>query len=217
MFFEAWDRPAPLLRAWCVWELYGAARFRKTAGQVTLQVILTPIEATRFVDEGLIGDFDSIAASVATMQVRSAECFDKADKAMIDKAIAEEVPGGHTTLDEMVADQLQAWFTRAALEAVSARRGNEAFEPFTDLLSRTGSLSKDQGLLDKALATYEEALDIRRSNLGARHISVANTLDGMAIVYDRQGLLDKASATRAEAQDITRSNRARETHRDRSV
>jgi tetratricopeptide (TPR) repeat protein len=54
---------------------------------------------------------------------------------------------------------------------------------------------KEQGKLDKALETYEQALEIKKANLGPRHTSVAVTLNNMANVFEMQGKLDKALET----------------------
>jgi tetratricopeptide (TPR) repeat protein len=61
-----------------------------------------------------------------------------------------------------------------------------------------------EGKLDKALETYEQALDITKANLGPRHTSVADThtLDGMAGVFKAQGKLDKALETYEQALEI---------------
>ena len=209
-FFDSWRTPAPLTRAWCVWEFYGAARFRKDGGKVPLQVVFEPAERERFIEDGLIGDFESIQLAFANMRVKDARCYDAEDKVMIDRQIEQNVPGRHTTLDAMVTEQLHAWLAKTALEEVqersAARQIDTNWEAFAGLLGNTGSLLLDEGALDKALETFEQALEIKKANLGPRDASVAGTLNNIAMVSEDQGKLDKALETYEQALEITKAN-----------
>jgi hypothetical protein len=89
-FFDSWRTPAPLSRAWCVWELYGAARFRKDGRKVPLQIVFEPAERERFFEDGLIGDFDSIGLAFTNMRVKDARCRDAGDEAMINRSQCRE-------------------------------------------------------------------------------------------------------------------------------
>ena len=70
------------------------------------------------------------------------------------------------------------------------------------MLNNMAGVFEAQGELDKALETYEQALEINKANLGPRHTSVANTLEGMGIVFKAQGKLDKALETYEQALTI---------------
>ncbi len=72
--------------------------------------------------------------------------------------------------------------------------------------TREGCCWKNEGEVDKALETYEQALEIKKTNLGPRHTSVANTLNNMAIVFEAQGKLDKALETYEQALEIKNAN-----------
>jgi hypothetical protein len=66
----------------------------------------------------------------------------------------------------MVAEQLHARLAQTALEAVqegsAARLQDRDWEAFAELLDNTGMLLDHEGELDKALETYEQALEIKR-------------------------------------------------------
>jgi tetratricopeptide (TPR) repeat protein len=172
--------------------------------------VFEPAERERFIEDGLIGDFESIGLAFTNMRVKNARCFDAGDEAMINREIEQNVPGRHTTLDAMVAEQLHAWLAKTALEAVqersAARQQDTDWEAFAKLLYNTGSLLHDEGELEKALETYEQALEINKANLGPRHTSVADTLNNMAGVFYMQGKLDKALETYEQALEINKAN-----------
>jgi tetratricopeptide (TPR) repeat protein len=71
-----------------------------------------------------------------------------------------------------------------------------------DTLNNLADVFTAQGKLDKALETYEQALEIKKANLGPRHTSVADTLNNMAGVFTAQGKLDKAFETYEQALEI---------------
>jgi tetratricopeptide (TPR) repeat protein len=210
VFFDSWRAPKPLTRAWCVWELYGAARFRKDVARAPLQVIFEPAERERFIEDGLIGDYDSIQIAFSNMRVKDAACYSAQDKAMIDRAIELYVPGQHTTLDANVAEQLHAWLAETALEAVqqrgAANQHHDDWEAFAELLDSTGRLLDDEGELDKALEIYERALEIRQAKLGQTHTTVADTLNRIAVTTEKLGRQDKALETYEQALKIRIAN-----------
>lgn len=39
VYFDHWNAPTPLSRAWCVWELYGAARYRTGTKRAPLRIV----------------------------------------------------------------------------------------------------------------------------------------------------------------------------------
>jgi tetratricopeptide (TPR) repeat protein len=75
-----------------------------------------------------------------------------------------------------------------------------------ETLSNMANVFQEQGALDKALETCEQALEIKKANLGPRHTSVAETLNNMAVIFEAQGKLDKALETYEQALEIKKAN-----------
>ena len=51
---------------------------------------------------------------------------------------------------------------------------------------------EQQGRLDEAMRTYQEALRIKKKTLGDEHSSVGDTLYNMALLREGQGRVDEA-------------------------
>ncbi|GBG32535.1 Solute carrier family 22 member 15 [Hondaea fermentalgiana] len=202
IFFDQWDVPAPLQRAWCVWEIMGAI----TQAQ-NFEVVITPGQEQAFV-EALLEDVHGLAKIMAdNNNMRNAKCWKKEDKEMIDKAIEATVEGGYVTLIKEVNRRVHAWRLKMARDAVlEARSGDGDARKLADILVCTAELLKSQGEYIEALHMLEEALSIRKECLGDRHPSVAQTLNNIAGVYRNQGRYEEALAYYEEALSIRKES-----------
>ncbi|GBG34394.1 Kinesin light chain 3, partial [Hondaea fermentalgiana] len=190
IFFDRWDVPAPLQRAWCVWEIMGAI----TQAQ-SFEVVFAPGQEQAFVEALLEGVFGLAKVMAENNNMRNAECWKKEDKEMIDKAIEATVEGGYVTLIKEVNRRVHAWRLRMARDAVlEARSGDGDAIELARILVCTGLLLKTQGEYIEALQMLEEALSIKKESLGDRHPSVATTLNNIAGVYRAQGRYEEALA-----------------------
>ncbi|GBG26081.1 Kinesin light chain [Hondaea fermentalgiana] len=190
IFFGRWDVPAPLQRAWCVWEIMGAI----TQAQ-NFEVVITPGQEQAFV-EALLADVHGLAKIMAdNNSMRNAECWKKGDKEMMDKAIEVIVDGGYVTLIKEVNRHVHAWRLKMARDAVlEARSGDGHVRKLALILGCTGQLLKSQGEYIEALQMLEEALSIRKESLGDRYLDVAATLHKIAGAYGSQGRYEEALA-----------------------
>ena len=150
---EPWNAPAPLLRAWCLWELLCAVE-----GGVELEIVLSPAQEAAFV-EALTSDFDSISARMSEVDARKATAYLEVDLAMIVAAV-EAIPEGYRRLNAAVFDLLRDWLAdsgRRALAAMSpAERGT------SPLLDRVAALLHDQSRLGEAEELFRETLAAKR-------------------------------------------------------
>mmetsp|Transcript_91 Transcript_91/g.152 ORF Transcript_91/g.152 Transcript_91/m.152 type:complete len:646 (+) Transcript_91:247-2184(+) len=110
MFFDSWEDPIPLKRAWCIWELYGAAISRKP-----IQIALLPTERQVFID-ALREYYDITKFAILGIQPKEAQCFDEEDLAMIRTKVDKDV--GWATLKSLVVKELLRWMTKMAKEAI---------------------------------------------------------------------------------------------------
>ena len=160
----------------------------------TLTVLLPPSEGVLF-ERALVEDFDSIATSLAKVDVRRSEAFKVEDQRMILGAVEQGV--GFTKLNQVVGGQLREWLTaqaQAALARLPAEeRGTSA------LINQLGRLLKAQGQLDEARPLLEEALRVRREVLGDRHPDTLGSISNLGSLLKAQGKLDKARPLYEEA------------------
>ncbi|GBG24160.1 Kinesin light chain 3 [Hondaea fermentalgiana] len=193
IFFDRWDMPAPLQRAWCVWEIMGAI----TQAQ-SFQVVFAPGQVQAFI-KALLEDVDGLGKILAlnNNNMRDAKCNKRDDKEMIDKAVEATVPGGYATLNRHVF----SWRMQKVREIVSQARNGDALS-LARLLFSTGVLWFKQGEYKEALQSFSETLSIFKEVLPDRHPYVASTLFGIANVYREQGRFEEALACYEEGLSI---------------
>ena len=186
---EPWNKPAPLTRAWCLWELLCAVE-----GAAQIDVVLSPREEAAF-KEALEDDFDSIIASLSNVDARKADAFKHEDLAMIRGAVEADV--GFEKINIVAIGLMRDWVAargRHELALLPAReRGTSA------LLNNLASLLKDQGKLDEAEPLYSEALAAKREVLGERHPDTLAGMNKLASLLRSQGKLDEAEPLYREA------------------
>ncbi|KOO35380.1 tpr repeat-containing protein, partial [Chrysochromulina tobinii] len=184
LVFAPWRDAVPLRRAWMLW------------------VRLPPAESDDF-QAALVGEFDVIAASVARIDSRSAECFTREDQAMVHAAIDRTLKGGHTELDARLSEALREWLA-AEGRAALARMPRD--ERATSLMqNRLGSLLKDQGKLDEAEPLFREALEVQRATLGDWHPDTLASINNLGNLLKVQGKHDEAEPLLRQALEVQRA------------
>ena len=107
-----WDDPAPLKRAWCLWETFCALEMAESKG-TQLVIRLPPNQRQAFL-EGISEDFDVVTDALVRIQARRAEAFKPEDRDNIFRAIVESV--GFDKVNEKVKNQLREWYLAMAVE-----------------------------------------------------------------------------------------------------
>uniref|UniRef100_A0A7S3LR06 Mbre TPR repeat protein n=1 Tax=Aplanochytrium stocchinoi TaxID=215587 RepID=A0A7S3LR06_9STRA len=191
IYFNSWTEPLPLGRAWCIWELYGAARVEKT-----LQVAMQTDQKQVFLD-ALTEDSRSATMAITGIKPKNATCFDKDDLKMIQDSVENDV--GWTKLKAIVVEQLINWMIDTAEQAcknaeerVDKSDKNGMLE-FAKLLYQTGVLSKENNRLDEALKVTQKSLKIFESidsTLSASN--EASALNNLGLIYMDTGNTEKA-------------------------
>jgi hypothetical protein len=183
LFLDPWDAPAPLQRAWCLWEI-----FHSVSGDGVLDVVMSPEQQVRFA-AALKDDYHSIQTSMSKIDVKMAETRKAADKQMIMDAVAS-LKRGAQGLDEVVKERMRVWLVGVsctALEAVPA-----AERATSGLINNVGRLLYDNNKYDEAQLLFEEALVGRREKLGNSHKDTLGAMDNLGRLYQAQGKLDEA-------------------------
>jgi tetratricopeptide (TPR) repeat protein len=204
LVFAPWRDAVPLRRAWMLWEVLCTltARGRKGATSSALRVRLPPAESDDF-QAALVNEFDVIAASVARIDSRSAECFTREDQAMVHAAIDRTLKGGHTELDALLSEALREWLAAEGRAALMRMPREE--RATSALQNQLGLLLQDQGKRDEAEQLYREALEARRATLGDRHPHKLASINNLGLLLKDQGKLDEAEPLLREALEARRA------------
>ena len=191
LVFAPWRDAVPLRRAWMLWEVLCTltAQGKKGGAPSALRVRLPPAESTDF-QAALVNEFDAIAASVARIDSRSAECFTREDQAMVHAAIDRTLKGGHTELDARLSEALREWLVSEGRAALARLPREE--RATSKLQNRLGLLLFNQSKLDEAEPLLREGLEVQRATLGDRHPGTLASINNLGTLLQAQGKLDEA-------------------------
>ncbi|GBG28969.1 Kinesin light chain [Hondaea fermentalgiana] len=197
IFFDRWEKPSPLKRMWCVWEIYGAIKCGKS-----FTPIFAPGEDERFVQ--LMEDETprAITTAFAALNMANAECFSSRDRDMIDEAV-KSIDGGYSALNAAVLAEIRRWLVLTSHRIVEARKtANGSTAEVAVLMYNVAWLLRDQGQYDVALKLHQEVLQIRKKTLGTIHPLTSTTMHNMASVLYSQGQYDVALKLYQEVLEI---------------
>lgn len=101
-----WDAPVYMTRAWCLFELYTAVRYRRN---VEVDMILPPNQRAAFVEAMESGNYTLLEGLLDGIRAEDASATESADLAAIREFVHEQ-PGGFAVLNETVRGFLRRWF-----------------------------------------------------------------------------------------------------------
>ena len=141
--FDDWKNPAPLQRAWCVWEVFGVA----LAGH-ELDIAMNKQQENGYLS-ALLGvdenhQFGDIMRSLVGINVEHAECFNEDDLKMIRGEIRKR--SSFAAVNETVLGKLREWFVKTAkleLKKYNTQKP-EPLEVKANLLNNLATLLSDQ-------------------------------------------------------------------------
>ena len=170
MMLSPWDKPVPLSRAWCLWELYSTHK----AG-VPFSVCLGPDEQRAF-EAAILEDSAAVLNAFSQISVEKAEAGNLRDETMIKRLVAEEV--GFAALEAVAFERMRAWVFGVA-RGIAERAGAEGVD---------GLRKKDQiGVLfgkfqrvDEAEALFREVIAGRTAHYGESNVETLRTKQNLA-------------------------------------
>jgi len=116
IFLGSWDGPAPLTRAWCIWEIYGALK-----GEKKFEVLLNAGEQERFLDSLRAGSYRGVLDSIIGLDGASATCFREEDLQLIRNAVAE-LERGWVNVNAAVKQELARWLQNSLESYINDKR-----------------------------------------------------------------------------------------------
>ena len=182
LLLEPWHAPAPLGRAWCVYEVYHTQK-----SGAKFEVAMSAEQREAF-ETALVDEFDTIAGTVAKVDVRECKSRDEEKTKWILGELERDV--GLLECNRLVIGQLNGALAaqgRAALDRMpAAERGTSV------LPNNVGTLLQAQGDLEGAAALLRELLQARRETLGDRHPSTLISIWNFSDLLRQQGQEDEA-------------------------
>jgi len=117
LFLDDYGTPLPLTRTWCVWELYGVAKYRN--GDMEIIGSGGPFQAIGLKKRGDMsykGDLSDwcqdLVIDLSCVKSKNAQCFQEDEKRYIDAEIVSQLKGGHEARDIMIMKTFKDYISR---------------------------------------------------------------------------------------------------------
>ena len=172
LVLSPWEKPIPLTRSWCIWEVYSTL-----VTNARLEVVMS--DTARFLDV-LQNDFERIMTELCQLDAAKAQAGQERDEEQIRATILQN--GGFAEVNSRCQMGIQGALVNIAKAAMT--------EASFKLMNGLGQLLVGQAKYDEALAWYEKAL---AGFVGkGEEKNTATTYNNMASVYNKQGEYEKA-------------------------
>jgi hypothetical protein len=106
MVLAPWNKPLPLTRAWCLFELWATAE-----ESCRFEIAMSKEQEEKYIED-FQKDFDAVNKLFAAIDVQRSESSNPEDKRLIFQAVQQS--SGFVTLNETVLRELTQWVTQTA-------------------------------------------------------------------------------------------------------
>ncbi|OQR92317.1 mbre TPR repeat protein [Achlya hypogyna] len=178
MVLLPWDRPIPLTRAWCVFEVFSAVSTNSS-----FHVAMTQAETNRFADQVSVSAFYDMLGHVKSA---ACEAFKLEDKAAICTAIEQTV--GFIEMDNMVFRVFERWMDHTLSKRIAASTG---LDQATWQL-KLASLFHVQGKYVEAEALFDAGIATRITLAGTDDLRTIEASDLLASLHKDMGKFAEA-------------------------
>jgi tetratricopeptide (TPR) repeat protein len=191
LFISDWYK-GPLLRAWCIFEVYCTAINQ----ECEFEVIMSESDQTNFFNNILNDPSVEINKMLSIIKSKKSTCWVDDDRIKIHSIIEEII--GFNGIDTMIFEQLRTWVIQTTLFQYKIET-NEIKK--LDIMHCLAILYSNQGKYDKAEPLYLECLDKRKMLLGDDHVNTLHSMNNLGNLYDDKGNYDKAEKLYLECLD----------------
>jgi len=187
IMFDSWLNPHCLTRAWCVWEIYGAAISEKT-----MNIVFDELQAGAMLDalgdegeDGTNRPWDVLLEALSDLDLRKMKCHSEQDLADITEAV-ESLDGGFGALKATINDRLRKWILNSLENAVKDSEHSETKEAAT-LMYRAGRVMTVFDRMDVAENYLKRALQLRLNYSRTDHTKeLGESYHALGSVYSKQ-------------------------------
>ena len=152
-----WEKPIPLTRSWCLWEIFSAAHTDST-----LQVVMSKDQEARFLAH-LRMDFGEINQSIESLDMKNAEAGNPKDKRMIQEAV-EHSELGFDRINQICQHQVENSLIQFAKNALT-RDGVDYH-----LMHMFAIILNERKKYQDAIYVSTLDIDTRKKILGKTHV-----------------------------------------------
>jgi len=194
-----WNKPLPLTRMWCIFEI--ACALSKQKRSMPEMIVSMPKKQEKLFENKLMSGDDGskdIIEVFKNLDSSNAEASRLEDKRDISKKITEDM-GGFERVDQRVGGCLRFWL----LKVVDKTNKNwpsekRISEERANFLLLAGGFLTFQGKHQEALDMWTECLELRRTSKKDNSDPVVVVKSNLAVAYDNLGMHGSALTLRKE-------------------
>lgn len=191
IILDTWDKPLPFRRAWCVWEIFGAALHDKPT-----QIALGNENEGSLLEWLLANQGgEKLVQAMSAISMHDMQCRDIFDLQVI-RIATENLEGGFSSLKSKVLNHLTRWLL-AESQRIIAHEECESYDPHTDLeyaniCMLIGTFRYQLGDLDSAMDALGRSFKTYYQNKGSMSQGARAVIEKMADVRRDQGHYNEA-------------------------
>ena len=197
LVLSPWDKPIPICRAWCLYEIHNAL----DEPNVGLSIHL-PTREVRQLRDGVIKNSKCVIQALSDIQAEKAQAKVESDRQLIFEVI-QRSEGGFANVNKEVKNGLREWYIQQLQLLIEQEPSNSM------LRMHTANVMKVFGFLDEALLHYDNSIGQDVQKLGGNHLDVAASYNNIANGYYEKGDMDKALQYQNASLSIMRMNLGR--------
>ncbi len=184
MMLAPWNDPFPLLRGWCIWELYCTILGKRG---IKFDVAMSAGSAEQFIVDVNADPKNVMNKMLATIDTSKSECFKTEDKERIHEAIRRTV--GFDELNKEIFEVMRGWMISKYEARYKQLIGR--CDEFT-FMHNLSILCMNQGEIGKAVTLSKEYLMMMKASFGLNDHGTLNCMNNLARFYKSQGKNEKA-------------------------
>lgn len=204
LVLSPWDRPTPLTRAWCVYEIWKTSlkqdeMVKRGENTDNTFEITMPEKDVQGFEHALVNNYDKMVKTISKFDIRKAEATVPTDLTMIQESIINSV--GYEPVQTMVGSALRGWMGKEATDVWRdlKKTSNKTSYDFSYYLGRFWR--KQQNDLNKAIETQLETERIGRE-MKIDEVKLADPMTERAYCMSDQD--DRSGTFRSETADLKR-------------
>lgn len=187
MVLAPWNDPIPLLRGWCVWELY-CTIVGKSQGVCEFDIALSSESETIFIEQmNTNGPPSVIDATLAKIDCKNSQCYKEEDLKGIHAAINCNI--GFTKLNKAIFTLLRNWITTKYEEECYVESNRDNNIDNLKKLHNLSSLYIYEGKYNEAYELESRCVEGYKRLLGLQHDTTLTSLQNIAMISFHQGKL----------------------------
>ena len=186
LVLDPWDKPIPLSRSWCIWEVYSTI---VTGAKLHIAI---PAHSQAEFHKVLLHDLQTIAKRMSAINARKAEAFFPETKKRIDHVI--ESTCGFTEVNKVIGHKMRQWIARSGkhvLEEEERLKGEET-SCSENLIVNLALLLITLGDLDSAETLLKRALRVREEKFGAYSKETLVVVEHLGTLFYQKGRLKES-------------------------